>query len=111
MFRIPNGIDPKMKQVLQSIQGEMFKLAKKGGGGNIGGGVSREIVYVTTEDADSRVDGDLYVDGSIDGTLVGEWDGNLTPAVNVVTGSRSVGVAYHNTNSTMMDVRVCVEIQ
>ena len=118
MFRIPDGVDPQTRKALQAIQGELFKLAKRGdvrSGDTVYQVVSRREKGKTPSpglpnetSGDRTIHGDLYVDGTIHGS-VSTGIKNIVPAVTDVTGSRVIGTVYQNTNSTMLDVRVSVE--
>ena len=97
MFRIPDGIDPKVKAVLQVIQGELYKLAKKGTkGGDVGGSTTYTIVSGDTKSGvgiptetsgDQTIHGDLFVDGTIHGTIDGAVIGDLNHLTSDLSGS------------------------
>ena len=82
MFRIPDGIDPRLIPTLQAIQSELFRLRKAGTGVGQGGKVAYYMptgvdnirndptVEVVEEFEGSYViHGDLHVDGNIHGDI------------------------------------------
>lgn len=91
-FTIPQGIDPKLRTMLQSIQGELFSL-KRGAGRKVGGG---EVVNLISSGGGSKtvvvsgggssgvlppeyygdftIHGDLIVDGTISSADIGSLD-------------------------------------
>ena len=114
MFRVPDGIDPKVRKVLQDIQGILFKLAKQGSvlprtprqglqmiSSAVGGEVTENYA------PDGTIHGDLFVDGTIHGGVASV---DLNPAVSDVTASRALNTVYQNGNSTMIRVDVSVEL-
>jgi len=127
-FTIPTDIDPKVRVMAQQIQGVLYALLKAK---KVGGGGGQQVIYqssgvsgggtvsvpvsggggvVEEYPDDLTIHGDLFVDGTIHGTVDSAVTVALDPDVTNATGSRSMGTIYQNTSDTMMDVRVSMEM-
>ncbi len=123
MFRIPDKVwaeTPELAKTLQVIQGELYKLVKKGATGQ-GGTVVNQVIKGARDDrtspevevhdetlGDYTIHGDLFVDGTIHG-VVGDTTA-ITPSVSDVTLSRAMSTIYQNSEDTYKDVRISVEV-